>query len=174
VDVAGELLEEDIEVRFLPLHSPEAKALGAELAPALVVNRRTLVEGVPSTEEIRALVQKTRPITLGVLLTKAPEGSEDAQNALLAAKEALAAGHQAALFLLSDGVWAAKKGQQGPLAQGLADLLQNGGRVYASGEHLKASGLTPEKLVEGVAVADDAFGCLVDLIMDEWDKVIVF
>lgn len=165
------MLGEDVEVRFLPLYSPEADALGAELAPALVVNRRTLVEGVPTVEEIRALIARARPTKVGIILTKAPQGSEDAENALEAGLAALAAGDQAALFLLSDGVWVARKGAMGLK---LADFLGLGGEVYVSGEHLKAGGLAREKLVEGVEVANGAFDRLVDLVMDEWDKVIVF
>lgn len=170
MDVAGEMLKEDVEIRFLPLSSPEAETLGAELAPALVVNRRTLVEGVPTVEEIRDLVQKSQPVRLGIILTKAPMGSDDAANALAAGSASLAAGNKASLFLLSDGVWAAKKGAAGDLEH----FLAQGGEVYVSGEHLRASGLAPEKLVGSTQVSNDAYGRLVDLLMDEWDKVIVF
>ncbi|MDP6348115.1 MAG: hypothetical protein QGF81_07070, partial [Dehalococcoidia bacterium] len=33
-------VEKDLEVRFLPLDSPEAEARGVEIAPCLVVNGR--------------------------------------------------------------------------------------------------------------------------------------
>ncbi|MDO8689422.1 MAG: DsrE family protein [Dehalococcoidia bacterium] len=165
------MLGEDLEVRFLPLHSPEAEALGAELAPALVVNRRTLVEGAPSVEEIKALLEKARPVRLGIILTNAPQGSEDAENALAAGLAALDAGDEASLFLLSDGVWAARKGA---MAGKLPSFVSRGGTVFVSGEHMKAAGLAADKLVEKAEVTNDAFDRLVDLVMGQWDRVIVF
>ena len=174
MDVLAEEPREDYEVRFLPLYSPEAEAYGAEVAPALVVNRKLLVEGIPSVEEIKALIQKARPISLGIILTKSPAGSEEAENALDTALESLAIGNRVGLFLLSDGVWLAKGGQMGPVAARLTDMIERGGEVLCSGEHLKAAGLTSDRLAPGVAVADDGFGRLVELIMEEWDKVITF
>lgn len=171
VDVAGGMIEDDLELRFLPLRSPEADALGAKAAPALVVNRRTRVEGVPSLEEIKSLILKAGPIRLGIILTKAPQGSEDAESAIAAGLAALDAGDDASLFLLSDGVWAARKGAAGGK---LEAFLGQGGEVFVSGEHIKAAGLAPEKLVPAAKVADDALDQLVDLIMGQWDKVIVF
>ncbi|MDP2726981.1 MAG: DsrE family protein [Dehalococcoidia bacterium] len=171
MDVAGEMLGENLEVRFLALYSPEAVALGAELAPALVVNRRTLVEGVPSVEEIKALLEKARPVRLGIILTKAPQGSEDAENALEAGLAALDAGDEASLFLLSDGVWAARKDA---MAGRLPSFVGKGGKVLVSGEHMKAAGLAGDKLVEQAQVANDVFDDLVDLVMGQWDRVIVF
>ena len=171
MDVAREMVMEDVEVRFLPLYSPEAEALGAELAPALVVNRRKLVEGVPTIEEIRALIDKARPVRLGIILTKAPQGSEDAENAVETGLAALAGGDEASLFLLSDGVWAARKEA---MAGKLAAFLGRGGEVFVSGEHMRAAGLAADKLLGQAKVANDAFDHLVDLVMDEWDRVIVF
>ncbi len=171
MNVAGEMLTEDVEIRFLPVSSHEAASLGAKSAPALVVNRRMVVQGVPSVEEIRALLEKARPVTLGIILTKSPQGAEDAENALEAATAALATGDRVALFLLSDGVWLARRGA---LSGRLEGFLSDGGEVYVSGEHIKAAGLEPEKLAAGAAVAGDAFDCLVDLVMDEWDRVLVF
>ncbi len=164
------MLGENLEVRFLALYSPEAEALGAELAPALVVNRRTLVEGVPSVEEIKEALDKARPVRLGIILTKAPQGSEDAENALAAGLAALEAGDDASLFLLSDGVWAARKGA---MVGKLPSFVARGGEVFVSGEHMKAAGLAADKLVEQAEVANDAFDHLVDLVMDQWDRVVV-
>ncbi len=172
MDVLAEAPREDFEVRFLPLYSPEADAYGAEVAPALVVNRKLLVEGIPSPEEIKALIQKAKPITLGIILTKAPGASEEAENALDAALESLAMGNQVGLFLLSDGVWVAKAGQMGAVAAKLGDVIERGGQVHCSGEHLKAAGLAPDRLAPGVVIANDGFGRLAELIMEEWDKVI--
>lgn len=167
-------VDKDIEVKFLPLSAPEADQRGVEIAPALVVNRRMVVEGVPGSQEIMELIEKSLPKALGVILTKGPYGGEDAENALDVALEAQEMGDPVGLFLLSDGVWAAKKGQQGPLAQKLGDFLARGGEVTVSGEHLEAAGLTPDRLVPKAIIAPDPYDRLVDLVMDRWEKVVVF
>ncbi|MBI2849234.1 MAG: DsrE family protein [Chloroflexi bacterium] len=174
MDVVSEMLPDDIEVRFIPLYSPEANARGAEIAPTLVVNGKRLVEGIPTPAEIVQLVEEARPITLGIILTKAPGGNEDAEIALDTALAALAQGNKASLFLLGDGAWVAKNGQAGPAAAKLRDLLSQGGEVTLDREHLKATGLTTEKLLPGVKVAADGLGELVDMAMSRWDKVITF
>lgn len=46
--------------------------------------------------------------------------------------------------------------------------------MYISSEHLKASGLNPTGLSVEVEIVEDPFDRLVDLVMDEWDRVIVF
>jgi sulfur relay (sulfurtransferase) DsrF/TusC family protein len=172
--VVASNLDKDIEVRFLPLSSPEADERGVELAPALVVNRRRVVEGVPSPEEIAGLIESALPTNLGIILTKGPQGGEDAENALDVALKALEMDDRVGLFLLSDGVWAAKKGLPGAIAQKLEAFLRGGGQLTVSGEHLEAAGLGPERLVEGASIAPDPYDRLVDLVMEEWDKVIVF
>ncbi|MBI4494344.1 MAG: DsrE family protein [Chloroflexi bacterium] len=175
MDVVAEQLGHDFEVKFLPVYAcKESQELGVEVAPALAVNRKVIKEGVPSKEEILELVAQARPIRLGIVLTKAPAGSEDAENALEAGRQALLAGDTASLFLLSDGVWLAKRGQAGAVAEMLAEFLHLGGEVVACGEHLRAVGLGPDRLIERAAVAEDGLGRLVDLVMDEWDKVITF
>ncbi len=165
-------MAEDVEVRFLPLYSPEADALGAELAPALVINRKRLVEGIPSVEEIKALIQESLPTRLGIILTKAPVGSEHADNALTLGLQALAEGGEAAIFCLSDGVWLAKRSLAGSPDGRLVQFLAQGGKVCASGEHLRAAGLSATQLWDRVEVAEDGYDRLVDLIMEEWDKVV--
>ena len=171
--VVASNLDKDIEVRFLPLESPEAEKRGVELAPCLVVNGRLIHEGVPSPQEITALIEKALPIHLGVLLTRGPLRGEGAEHALGLALEALGRGDQADLFLLSDGVWLAKKGQENGLAPKLEEFLKRGGEVLVSGEHLEAAGLSPERLFPGVRVLPDPYDRLVDLAMEAWDKVVV-
>lgn len=174
MDVVAEQLEDDFEVKFLPVYaSPEADELGVDVAPAIAVNRRVIKEGVPTREEILEFVERARPIRLGIVVTKAPAGSEDAANALEAGLQALASGDAASLFLLSDGVWLAKRGKLDAVEAKLADFIRLGGQVVVCGEHLKAAGLGPERLVTGATIAEDGFGRLVDLVMDEWDKAIV-
>ena len=167
-------LDKEIEVKFLPLSSPEAEERGVELAPTLVVNRRTVVEGVPSPEEIAKLIENAAPTSLGIILTKGPRSGEDDENALDVALSALDMDDQVGIFLISDGVWTAKRGLPEALNRKLNDFLRGGGQVTVSGEHLEAAGLGLERLVEGVSIAPDPYDRLVDLVMEEWDKVVVF
>lgn len=171
----SEQLGNDFEVKFLPIYAcKEADELGVDVAPAIAVNRRIIKEGVPTKEEILDLIERALPIKLGIVLTKAPVGSEDAENALDAGRQALLAGDAASLFLLSDGVWLAKRGKMNPVEDKLADFIALGGEVVVSGEHLKAAGLGPDRLIDKAIVAEDGLGHLVDLAMDDWDKAIVF
>ncbi len=60
------------------------------------------------------------------------------------------------VFLLGDGVVAAKKGQKPPegynLGKMAADLVARGVKVAACGTCIRARGLTEEDLLEGVEV----------------------
>lgn len=163
----------DFEIQLLPFPSKTAEERGIEKAPALCVNRRLKAYGVLSTEEIKDLIEKTKPVKIGIIITKTPTANEDVENALAMGEEALKVGNQVELFLLSDGVWVGKKGNA--LAEGrLSDLIKNGCKVKASGKHLKACGLEKKKLVEGVNISDDPYDDLVDLVMERWDKVVIF
>ena len=165
----------DFEVKFLPVYAcNEADELGVDVAPTIAVNRRIIKEGVPSKDEILDLIERARSIRLGIVLTKAPVGSGDAENALEAGRQSLLAGDAASLFLLSDGVWLAKRGKADGLEGKLDDFIRQGGQVVVCGEHLKAAGLSRDRLVDNVSVAEDGFGQLVDLVMDTWDKAIIF
>jgi len=171
----AEQLGQDFEVKFLPVNAcRESEELAVGVAPAIVVNRRVVKEGVPTKEEILDLIERARPIKLGILLTKAPAGSEDAENALEAGRQALLAGDAASLFLLSDGVWLAKRGKVDPVEEKLAEFVKLGGEIVVCGEHLKAAGLGPDRLIDTAIIAEDGFDRLVDMVMDEWDKAIVF
>lgn len=174
MDVAAETLDRNLEIRFLPVGSPEAQARGAEIAPALVINQKFIVEGVPDQAEIADLISRARPTRLGIILTRPPASDEDAENALAMGLASLAVGDVVDLFLISDGVWTAKQGLRGPVAHALARFQSAGGQVYASEEHLRAAGMGPQAMVDGVEIAAEPIDSLVDLVMDEWDKVVVF
>jgi sulfur relay (sulfurtransferase) DsrF/TusC family protein len=139
-----------------------------------VINRKFIVEGVPSKEDIEELISRARPAKVGIILTKAPYGDEDAENALQIGLESLALGDEVGLFLLSDGIWVAKEGLGGLVGQRLTEFKGAGGKAYVSGEHLIAGGLDPTGLSVEAEIVEDPFDRLVDLVMDEWEKVIVF
>lgn len=92
-----------------------------------MINRKFIVEGVPSKEDIQELIGRARPAKLGIILTKAPYGDEDAENALQMGLESLALGDEVDLFLLSDGVWVAKEGLGGLIGQRLTKFTGAGG-----------------------------------------------
>ncbi|MFQ6137025.1 MAG: DsrH/TusB family sulfur metabolism protein [Candidatus Hydrothermarchaeales archaeon] len=163
----------DFEVKLLPFPSKDAEERGITKAPAISINKKFNAYGVLSVDEIKELIEKARPLKLGVIITKTPNASEDVENALSLGEDALTLGNQVGIFLLSDGIWVAKKGQ--PLIEKrLSNLIERGCKVAASKQHLKAAGLSPEKLIEDVKVSDEPYDELVDLVMEEWDKVIIF
>lgn len=172
MNVLRERLTDTVTLRFLPVDSPEARALGVERAPALVVNGRKIQYGVPTPEEIVALLEETGPQKIGVILTKSPWAGDDAAKALLTVRAALEDGNAAALFLLSDGVLAARVGNS--LAGEIAGFLADGGEVLASEEHLRAAGTGLESLLPGVEVVNDPYDALVDVVLGNWDRVVVF
>lgn len=164
----------EIEVRFLPLSSPEAGERGVDIAPCLVLNRRQIIEGLPSPQEIVSLIERARQgVRLGVVLTRGPYSGGEAGAALSLAQEALKRGDGVSLFLLSDGVWLAKGGQDSPLPSQLSQLLAGGGEVLVSGEHLQAAGIAQDGLVPGVTVIADPIDGLVERVMERWDRVVV-
>jgi sulfur relay (sulfurtransferase) complex TusBCD TusD component (DsrE family) len=111
---------------------------------------------------------------VGIIITKTPHGSEDPENALKIGNEALALGKKLGIFLVSDGVWLGKAGEGDKVQELLLNIIAKGGKVTISGPHLKAYGMVKEKLINGIEVVEKPYGELVDLVMDEWDKVVVF
>jgi len=97
--------------------------------------------------------------TLTMILNTAPYGDERVWNALRLAK-ALIAGTEKMkvnIFLLSDSVATAKKGQKPPegfynLEKMLKELVDSGVEVVACRTCIGARGLSQQELVEGVRV----------------------
>jgi sulfur relay (sulfurtransferase) complex TusBCD TusD component (DsrE family) len=167
------LTTKEFEVQLLPFPSSIAKERGIERAPSISINRKLNAYGALSPEEIQELIAKTTPIKIGIIITKTPNANEDVDNVLAIGEEALKAGNQVEFFLLSDGVWVGKRGNT--LAETrIINLIQDGGTIKASRKHVKAGGLNKEKLVDGVIISDDPYDELVDLVMDNWDKVVIF
>jgi sulfur relay (sulfurtransferase) complex TusBCD TusD component (DsrE family) len=168
-----DIVTDDFEVHIYPFPSRTAEERGIEGAPSICINRKLKVYGVVSPEEIKGLIEKAKPVKIGIIITKTPNANEDVENVLTLGEEALKAGNQVELFLLSDGVWVGKKGNA--LAEErLINLINDGCKVKASRRHLKAFGLNKDKLVEGVNTSDDPYDELVDLVMEKWDKVVIF
>ncbi len=111
---------------------------------------------------------------IGIIITKTPHGSEDPENALKIGTEALASGKNLGIFLISDGVWIGKAGEGDEIQELLQNIIDKGAKVVVSEPHLKAYGMAKEKLINGIEVVEKPYGQLVDLVMEEWDKVIIF
>lgn len=97
--------------------------------------------------------------TLTMILQSPPYGDEKIWNALRIAKALITAtvGMKVNIFLLGDGVTAAKKGQKPPegfynLEKMLSELIEHGVEVVACRTCISARGLTKEELVEGTRV----------------------
>ena len=88
-------------------------------------------------------------------------------------EEALKIGNQVEVFLLSDGVWIGKQ-RDTATEKKLSDLIRDGCKVNASRKHLKACGLNQEKLLDGINITNEPYDKLVDLVMERWDKVVIF
>jgi uncharacterized protein involved in oxidation of intracellular sulfur len=116
--------------------------------------------------------------TITLIVNGAPYGTEGPYNAsrLAAALTSAAHGAQVRIFLMADGVFAAKSGQAVPegyynAENMLADLIAKGVTVRLCGTCCKARGITPEDVTEGAAI-----GTMMELAkwVIESEKVIAF
>jgi predicted peroxiredoxin len=173
VDEKKDITTKDFEIQLLPFPSRRAEERGIESAPSICINRKLKAYGVLSPEDIKRFIETTQPVQIGIIITKTPNANEDVENVLTIGEKALTIGNQVELFLLSDGVWVGKRGNA-LTEQRIKNLIMDGCKVMASGKHLKACGLTKEKLVEGIRISDDPYDELVDLVMERWNKVVIF
>ena len=109
--------------------------------------------------------------SIGMIIARTASTTENPVHALHLALEILSHGKQVGLFLIGDGVYLAKNGKT-ESAVLLARLISKGAKVYASPEHLKASGFTKERLVPGIVIVEDTYADLVDFVMERYEKVI--
>lgn len=107
-----EIVNKDFEVKLISFPSKEAEERGITKAPAILINRKVKAEGVLTKEEIKNLIERAKINNIGIIITKAPYGNEDPENALNLAQNILQLGDKVNIFLISDGVWVAKKGQK--------------------------------------------------------------
>lgn len=112
--------------------------------------------------------------SIGIIITKTPHGSGNPENAMRIGIEALSAGKDLGIFLVSDGVWCGKAGEGDKIQDLLSDLINRGAKVVASGPHLRAYGMTERGLIKGIEIIDKPYSRLVDMVMEQWDKVISF
>ncbi|MDO9536987.1 MAG: hypothetical protein Q7J68_01545 [Thermoplasmata archaeon] len=110
--------------------------------------------------------------SLGIVIAHTAAVHENAHQVVSLGLEAMKRGKRVGFFLLSDGVYNAIRGS-GEVAAGLSQAISGGGKVFLSSEHVVASGIPGEKLIPGTETLEKPYEALVDLIMEEWDRVIM-
>lgn len=105
---------------------------------------------------------------LGFILTRSPHASDADSISLKAALAALDKGDSVSIFLLGDSVWLASK----PNVV-VENFIKRGGKLIASGEHIRANGLSQGRLASGAEIADETYETLVDLVMEKFDRVVI-
>ena len=110
--------------------------------------------------------------SLGIVIAHTAAVHSDVLQAVNLGLEAMNRGKRVGFFLISDGVFSAIRGS-GDVANGLGQVISGGGKVFLSSEHVLAAGIPGEKLIEGTETLESAYEELVDLIMEDWDRVII-
>jgi len=116
-------------------------------------------------------------MNLTIIVNDPPYGSEKPWNAMrLASTASMETGMKVRVFLMGDGVSAAKRGQKTPegfynMEKMLLALAQRGVEVKVCGTCINARGLDPSELVEGVEKG--SMKILAEWIRDS-DKVVSF
>ena len=164
----------DFDVRLISVSSDVAKERGITKAPAIMINRKITAVGVLGEEEIEKLIEQAKPKNMGILLSKSPFESEDAKLAFRIAIEALDLGDSVDVFLIGDGVWSAKTDLSGEIGTMLNKFIEKNGKLMVSAPHLKAGGISSDRIEKTAEVLDKPYDVLADLIMTKWDKVVTF
>ena len=108
---------------------------------------------------------------IGFVISKAPHESGLVSNTLTIALNAMEQGKTIGLFLISDGVWLAKRNQKNHLIGTFEKLIEGGTVVLVSGEHLAAAGITEDEIMKGVTITKRVYKDLVTNVMENWRKV---
>jgi len=126
-----------------------------------------------NTAQPRRTEMTDQKADIGFVITKPPLETGAVASTLKIAIEARKSGKSVGLFLISDGVWLAKAGQENEASALFGELIADGVPATASGDHLLAAGIPEDGLVGGVEVAKKPYKALVANVMEDWDKVMV-
>ena len=107
-------------------------------------------------------------IDIGFVITKAPFESTLGFGFLDLAKKAIDDGKTIEMFLISDGVWFAKKNQK---SDNLKYLIKKGVEITVSKDNLEAAGIEDNELIDGLIISEKPYMDLVELVMEKWKKV---
>ncbi|HID73471.1 MAG TPA: hypothetical protein EYP43_00305 [Thermoplasmata archaeon] len=110
---------------------------------------------------------------IGFVITKGPVETGIVEGILRAARHAQDAGRRVGVFLISDGVWLAKRGASNPASGLFRELIDGGAEISASGDHLMAAGIAEDDVIPGVTVTRRPYRTMVELVMESWGRVVV-
>jgi len=110
--------------------------------------------------------------TIGIIITKAPLESNLVTKFLNLARKITNNRNKVEIFLISDGVWLAKKNQDNPSSKILNELIKKSSKIFASKEHLTAAGIDDNELIKNITLSEKPYLDIVTLTMETWDKVI--
>ncbi len=108
---------------------------------------------------------------IGFVISKAPHESGLVSNTLTIALNAMDQGKSIGLFLISDGVWLAKRNQKNHLIGTFEKLIEGGAIILASADHLAAAGIPEDDVMDGVTITKRLYKDLVMNVMENWRKV---
>ena len=108
---------------------------------------------------------------IGFIITKAPLESSLTYSFLKIAKEAIVEGKTISIFLLSDGVWLAKKNQKNNVVELFKTFLEKKINITISKDHLDAAGIESTDLLHGVITTERPYSDLVDFVMEKCRRV---
>lgn len=116
------------------------------------------------------------PMTVLIVVSEPPHGSDRPYHALRLAGALQVAGHHVRVFLMSDAVWTGAAGQSGAnadtnLAARLGVLLESGVEVKACGLCVETRGLQGSAMVPGIQSA--TLPDLAEWVTDS-DRVLTF
>jgi sulfur relay protein TusB/DsrH len=117
------------------------------------------------------MIDDSYEIDLGFIITKSPFESTLGTGFLDLAKKSINNGKTVGIFLISDGVWFAKKYQKNKAIKILTNLIEKGAKITVSRDNLEAAGIGNNELLDGVVISETPYMDLVDLVMEEWRKV---
>ncbi|MEM2925192.1 MAG: DsrH/TusB family sulfur metabolism protein [Methanocellales archaeon] len=100
------------------------------------------------------------------MLTKAPSGRREPEEALRLAIEAIKDGNKASIYLFSDAVFYAKRKQKA-----IEEAIALGARIYAAREELLSRGLNENYLIKGIEIPDDIIKVFIEDVMERADSV---
>jgi predicted peroxiredoxin len=111
--------------------------------------------------------------TIGFLITALATSPKDPAQAIRSAMLLKDQGNEVEIFLIGDGVYLIRPGQEGAAPEALAKALQKGIKVLVSEDHLMAAGLHKAPLPEGAVMASNPAKQVVLKTMEEWARVLV-
>jgi sulfur relay protein TusB/DsrH len=111
-------------------------------------------------------------IDLGFVISKSPHESTFGAGFFELAKEAFNNNKKVGIFLISDGVWFAKKNQKNKTSEILTTLIKKDASIYACSDNLEAAGIQKNELFDGIIISEEPYKDLVNLVMEKWKRVI--